>query len=403
MSGPTFSIVIPTYNRCELVGGAIRSALAQTYTDFELVVSDNHSADETRSVIETFGDERLRYVQPPEHMVMPDHWEFVRSQARGDLVLLLGDDDALVSSTLARFVEAHRATKADFLFSTVAEYLAPGFAGPRPNTLVCLPFTGATAVLEPEAFLGPLFAAFQPAYRMDPSAFVFSRDLADRVAADCGRFFDTQGAEYYAWPLAAVYAARIAHVSAPLLVTGRTAKSWGTNMVLVNPGQERIQTLLSDVITDWQASPVSNFTFANLMAEGMLTAKARSPERLAGYEVNTRAFVMAIDRELRDRESKGVDVRADLAELQAYAAAHPEIGPLGASEAPARPDLTGRAFRKARRIAARVRGSAPDVHQGFKAGGAEYGFGDIVGAAELLGRVIAAPADGLVPLGAGGG
>ena len=48
MKAPLFSIVIPTYNRSELVQGAVRSVLGQTFDDFEVVVSDNCSQDDTR-------------------------------------------------------------------------------------------------------------------------------------------------------------------------------------------------------------------------------------------------------------------------------------------------------------------------------------------------------------------
>ena len=51
---PLFSIVIPTYNRSDLVQGAVRSVLGQTFDDFEVVVSDNCSQDDTREVIEGF-------------------------------------------------------------------------------------------------------------------------------------------------------------------------------------------------------------------------------------------------------------------------------------------------------------------------------------------------------------
>ncbi len=54
MTSPLFSIVIPTYNRSDLVQGAVRSVLGQTFDDFEVVVSDNCSQDDTREVIEAF-------------------------------------------------------------------------------------------------------------------------------------------------------------------------------------------------------------------------------------------------------------------------------------------------------------------------------------------------------------
>src|SRR6185436_15663072 len=73
---PVFSVVIPTYNRSDLLRQAVESVLAQTLDDLEVVVSDNHSTDDTRDVIAGFDDPRVRYVVPPAHMVLPDSWEF---------------------------------------------------------------------------------------------------------------------------------------------------------------------------------------------------------------------------------------------------------------------------------------------------------------------------------------
>src|SRR6187200_310428 len=60
MTPPLFSIVIPTYNRSELVQGAVRSILDQTFDDYEVVVSDNCSQDDTQAVIAGFQDPRVR-------------------------------------------------------------------------------------------------------------------------------------------------------------------------------------------------------------------------------------------------------------------------------------------------------------------------------------------------------
>src|SRR4051812_13291708 len=96
---PLFSVVIPTYNRSDLVVKAVRSVLAQTMDDFEVVVSDNQSPDDTREAIAQIHDPRLRYVSTPHHMVLPDSWEFARMEGRGKLVMVLSDDDAMVPDT----------------------------------------------------------------------------------------------------------------------------------------------------------------------------------------------------------------------------------------------------------------------------------------------------------------
>src|SRR3954453_9688259 len=112
---PVFRVVIPTYNRADLVRQAVDSVLAQTLGDLEVVVSDNHSTDDTRDVIAAFDDPRVRYVVPPEHMVLPDSWEFARQQATGDLIMELSDDDVLVTTALEHFVDGTRKLGAAFL------------------------------------------------------------------------------------------------------------------------------------------------------------------------------------------------------------------------------------------------------------------------------------------------
>lgn len=58
-----YSIVIPTYNRAHLVGKAIESVLHQTYPYFELIVSDDASTDDTEAVVQSYNDERIRYIK----------------------------------------------------------------------------------------------------------------------------------------------------------------------------------------------------------------------------------------------------------------------------------------------------------------------------------------------------
>lgn len=59
---PIFTVIIPTYNREKLIANAINSVLNQTFHDFELLVVDDGSVDNTRQVIEQIRDDRLKYI-----------------------------------------------------------------------------------------------------------------------------------------------------------------------------------------------------------------------------------------------------------------------------------------------------------------------------------------------------
>ncbi len=102
MHEPFFTILIPTKNRSEIVGGAIQSVLDQTFGDFEIVVSDNDdSPDATRLAAASFTDPRVRYFRTSGKLAMHENWENALQQARGQHVLLVEDKQRLVTNALA--------------------------------------------------------------------------------------------------------------------------------------------------------------------------------------------------------------------------------------------------------------------------------------------------------------
>ena len=61
MNNLKFSIIIPTYNRADLIGKTIKSILNQTYTDFEIIVVDDGSTDDTEQVVLSIKDDKIKY------------------------------------------------------------------------------------------------------------------------------------------------------------------------------------------------------------------------------------------------------------------------------------------------------------------------------------------------------
>ncbi len=92
-SSPAVSIVMPTWNREGLVGAAIRSVQAQTFTDWELIVIDDGSADGTKQLVQSFGsDDRIRYVAQ-EHLGQVASRNHALRLTRGELVAYLDSDN----------------------------------------------------------------------------------------------------------------------------------------------------------------------------------------------------------------------------------------------------------------------------------------------------------------------
>ncbi len=76
---------MPVYNGQEFLRDSIRSILEQTYTDFELIISDNASTDETAKICREFAarDPRIRYYRNPENIGASDNYNAVYRHARG--------------------------------------------------------------------------------------------------------------------------------------------------------------------------------------------------------------------------------------------------------------------------------------------------------------------------------
>jgi glycosyltransferase involved in cell wall biosynthesis len=401
MKNPFFSIVIPTFNRSDLFPLAVNSILKQSFQDFEVIVSDNCSDDDTAEVAKQFKDPRVRYVRTPRHFTIADAWEFARKHAVGELVLMLSDDDALLFYALERFNSASKRHDADFLFCKAAEYRDCTYVGADRNSVECPAFSGASRLFSREEFIRPVFL-FRQKFNMHPSAFIFAKAIADYVERRTGRFFWTNGVEYSAWPITATFAKQIIQIDAPLVILGRTAKSWGTNLVLCNPGKERIKEFTDDVDQKRNHAPLNNFTLCNLMAEGMLKAKSLFPKEFEPYEFDEAHYLRRTMAELKRRQNLGVDVSVELGELLSYAAKYPSLieefttKESGDGNNVARNLLsmvagnlgvhTLRQRLARRRQAREVRRG--NVDSGFQVAGEDCGFDNILGCAEFLTRTL---------------
>lgn len=93
MLPPKVSVVIPTYNRETPLKRAIESVLAQTFSDWELVIVDNHSGDGTKEMISAFNDERIQLHLIHNHGVIAASRNKGVQAASGEFVVFLDSDD----------------------------------------------------------------------------------------------------------------------------------------------------------------------------------------------------------------------------------------------------------------------------------------------------------------------
>jgi glycosyltransferase involved in cell wall biosynthesis len=119
---PLVSIVLPTYKRAHVLPLAIRSVLAQTYKNWELVVVSDNSPDNTEEVVKSFPDPRIRYFRNDPNLRLPRTLNRGFSLTRGEYLTWTSDDNMLAPEALARMVEALQDREADFVFADYHEF-----------------------------------------------------------------------------------------------------------------------------------------------------------------------------------------------------------------------------------------------------------------------------------------
>jgi glycosyltransferase involved in cell wall biosynthesis len=106
MEDKLVSVIIPTYNRAEMLREAIKSVLCQTYDNFELLILDNCSPDHTPDVVALFSDSRIKYVRHQCNIGAMANWTYGVQWAQGKYLSILGDDDKYFPQFIQRRVNA---------------------------------------------------------------------------------------------------------------------------------------------------------------------------------------------------------------------------------------------------------------------------------------------------------
>lgn len=107
---PTVSVIIPTYNRAHLVTRAICSVLAQTFQDFEILVVDDCSTDNTENVVNSYDDPRVRFMAHEVNRGGSAARNTGIRAASGEYLAFLDSDDEWLPEKLEKQLELFKAT-----------------------------------------------------------------------------------------------------------------------------------------------------------------------------------------------------------------------------------------------------------------------------------------------------
>jgi glycosyltransferase involved in cell wall biosynthesis len=255
---PLFSIVIPTRCRPETLFFALKSALDQDFSDFEVIVSDNFSNDETTKVINSFKDKRLRYVNTGKRLSMCDNWEFALQHVEGRYAIFIGDDDAIIPGALEKLSKAISETGyADCYMWPTITYWWPIDENPPWVTNIPLELiknrlkTGIKKSLRVEDNIkGLAFKSIRHGfwrYSQLPMSYhnAISVDIYRQISASAGRVFHSNAPDFITFFEFPVFAKTLVRLPEPASIFGVSGKSNGGSGVAKN-GSSVVRTFIEE-------------------------------------------------------------------------------------------------------------------------------------------------------------
>ncbi len=230
-----FSVLLPTRDRLDLLKEAIETVRQQDYDDWEIVVSDNASAEDVGGYVGSLQDKRIRYVRSDSFIPVTDNWNLALKQATGDYVLMLGDDDGLLRGYFRHFDKTLRAWNLpEMVFHDAFQFAHPGTIPGRETGFVQFAHVSFFAARQKPFLLGHEEAlevvhdsmAFRVTYPYNMQYSLVSMQLIEQLSKD-GPFYDSPYPDYYATNALLLAANRILAVPQPWTIIGISKKSFG--------------------------------------------------------------------------------------------------------------------------------------------------------------------------------
>lgn len=323
MSTPRFSIVLPTKGRSFLVGRAIRSVLAQTCPDFELVVVDNDDGDATRQAVAAFSDPRLRYVRTGG-LNMQDNWERAAAAATGEYLLVLEDKQMLKSTALAQLV-----THIERFQPEVLRWISDSFDDElSPPRIRRGKGDGSVSMVSSDTLLAGFLGDLRQSYKTTlplPQLACLSRAVLDRIqAGPMRRLFHPVSPDVVLGLLLLNETEAQCVINAPLVLyvsskhsNGRSVTHKGTT------GQQFLKQLPGGQADTYDHVPVKCVNVPGSIFNDFLRLRGRVGGRLLRHELNWTKYFVETFGAFLGPISVGVDMTAEVASWERALAEQP--------------------------------------------------------------------------------
>ena len=223
---PRFSVVIPTRNRASTLGSTLQSCLSQNFENYEIVVCDNCSTPETRAIVEKINSEKIVYHRSDKPLSMADNWNLAYSLVKGEYVIYIGDDDALMPFALQQLNLLLDKTKVRAIRWEPVIYAWPNIAIAELAHYLQIPFGNGYRYLDGREVIKGVIGGIIPGPLL-PNVYhsLVAREILDCIIAKSGRIFGQYYCDTYSSFAVAYHIDKYITLSTPMVVMGFSGAS----------------------------------------------------------------------------------------------------------------------------------------------------------------------------------
>lgn len=297
-----FTIIIPTCDRVETLEPVLKSLVNLNYTNYKILVSDNFSTDNTKVFVQELQKtvpDKIEYIRTLKRLSMPDHWDFAFSHAKGDYIIIGGDDDFISPNTLSIANDIILEHNVDLLSWLAGLYYFPGWklSNKQPGVSEV-----GNVIHSPNRTTDNLYKVQQKKILNNVANFnwygfpnfcnfTFKRSLGQKIIDDTGRLFWPSAPDYTA-SLLLMINAQNPHFKERCMSFGGRSKNSNYHSILTRGEDKRLDDFVSEFEEQdlWPYHQPKLQSYWNYLIAPLALARTFYPNVMKDIDLNKEKF-----------------------------------------------------------------------------------------------------------------
>lgn len=288
-----YTVIIPTRDRAETLEFAIKTCLAQTYQNYEVIVSDNFSSDSTLDVVAKFSDEKLRYINPGRRLSMTENFEFALSHVNEGFVMFIGDDDGLLPDSINYVAEIQKRFNVLAISGQSAEYCWPNFPDTsRANFLSWASSKERLELRTSHRWIARCLSFREPyTFGMPKLYHGFVHKSVIDKAFSAGAYFGSMTPDAYSAFATAFFVDNYIFSYKPFTIGGASGKSNGVSGLEKKGSDNEVTKYLKENTIEFHSDYKFTLSLEVIMAEAFSQFSKRFPSVTQGFSVDKESML----------------------------------------------------------------------------------------------------------------